>query len=86
VAMGLLDEMTEDVAEVFSQQWSTPDARVGPDPEDLLLSNDARYFKRATVLYADLSGSTKLVDKRAGKSPERSTKRICFVRQNSFGH
>ena len=60
--MGLLDEMKEEVAEVFSEQWNAPDARVVPDPEDLLLSNDARHFKRATVLYADLSGSTSLVD------------------------
>jgi uridylate cyclase len=60
--MGLLDEMKDEVAEIFSEQWSAPDGRVVPDPDDLLLSNDARYFKRATVLYADLSGSTTLVD------------------------
>jgi len=60
--MGLLDEMRDEVAGIFSKQWSTIDGRVVPDPEDLLLSNDARYFKRATVLYADLSGSTNLVD------------------------
>lgn len=33
-----------------------------PDPEDLLLGNTAVEFDRATILYADLSGSTKLVD------------------------
>jgi class 3 adenylate cyclase len=60
--MPLLDEMRKEVAGIFSQRWSSPDGKVVPDPEDLLLSNDARYFKRATVLYADLSGSTMLVD------------------------
>ena len=60
--MSLLEEMGEEVADVFSEQWSAPDARIVPNPEDLLLSNDARYFKRATILYADLSGSTYLVD------------------------
>jgi class 3 adenylate cyclase len=34
-----------------------------PDPENLALSNEARHFKRATVLYADLTGSTDLVQK-----------------------
>ncbi len=33
-----------------------------PEPEDLPLGNTAVEFARATILYADLSGSTKLVD------------------------
>jgi class 3 adenylate cyclase len=33
-----------------------------PDPEDLKLNNDAVEFDRATVLYADLAGSSALVD------------------------
>jgi len=54
--------MKTDVKTVFSQPWNVKDARVVPEPENLLLSNDARHFDRATILYADLSGSTKLVD------------------------
>ncbi len=33
-----------------------------PSPEDLKLGNDAAEFERATVLYADLSGSTQMVN------------------------
>jgi len=33
-----------------------------PDPKKLKLTNDAIEFERATVLYADLSGSTSMVD------------------------
>lgn len=50
------------VAQIFLEQWSTRQGRVVPDPEDLPLNNTAVVFNRATILYADLSGSTKLVD------------------------
>jgi hypothetical protein len=36
-----------------------------PDPENLQHSNDAIEFERATVLYADLSGSTSMVDSKS---------------------
>jgi class 3 adenylate cyclase len=55
--------MEIEVKEILSEPWEVPDARVVPEPDDLLLSNDARYFDRATILYADLSGSTRLVDR-----------------------
>jgi class 3 adenylate cyclase len=38
------------------------DGRVVPEPEDVSLENEAVKFERATVLYADLRGSTSLVD------------------------
>ena len=60
--MGLKNDMEAEVAEIFSEAWDVMEARVVPDAEMLMLSNDARHFERATVLYADLSGSTKLVD------------------------
>jgi class 3 adenylate cyclase len=60
--MGLLDDLKEEVRGIFAEQWNIAEGNVVPDPEDLRLSNDARHFERATVLYADLSGSTKLVD------------------------
>lgn len=60
--MGLLGDIESEVEDVFSERWDVTDARVVPEPDDLLLSNDARYFERATILYADLSGSTRLVD------------------------
>ncbi|CUX70546.1 MULTISPECIES: adenylate/guanylate cyclase domain-containing protein [Agrobacterium] len=60
--MALLKELKDNVSSVFSSSWSTRDGRVVPAPEDLKLSNDAIVFERATVLYADLTGSTNMVD------------------------
>jgi class 3 adenylate cyclase len=69
--MGLADDLKEEVKGIFSETWEVSEAQVVPDPESLKLSNDARHFERATILYADLSGSTNLVDKyhwkKAGK-------------------
>jgi len=50
-----------EVKKIFGESWKTRDGDVVPDPENLRLGNDAIEFKRATVLYADLSGSTNLV-------------------------
>ncbi|WP_354177647.1 adenylate/guanylate cyclase domain-containing protein [Bradyrhizobium sp. LA6.1] len=47
--------------ETFADSWEESNGHVVPDPEDLLLSNEARHFERATILYADLTGSTDLV-------------------------
>jgi len=60
--MGLKSDMETEVEDIFSETWDVTDARVVPEPDDLLLANDAKYFDRATILYADLSGSTRLVD------------------------
>jgi class 3 adenylate cyclase len=69
--MGLADDLKNEVKEIFSESWEVTEAQVVPDPESLGLSNEARHFERATILYADLSGSTNLVDnyhwKKAGK-------------------
>ncbi len=50
------------VADIFSASWETRSGQVVPDPENLRLGNDAVEFDRATVLYADLQGSTRMVD------------------------
>lgn len=50
------------VEKIFREQWNTREGRVVPNPTDLQLGNNAVEFDRATILYADLSGSTKLVD------------------------
>jgi class 3 adenylate cyclase len=60
--MGLFDELKDEVKKIFAESWKARDGEVVPDPEDLRLGNDAVEFKRATVLYADLSGSTNLVN------------------------
>lgn len=50
------------VTNIFCQQWSATDGRVVPVPGDLGLGNVARSFDAATVLFADIDGSTSLVD------------------------
>ncbi len=60
--MTLLDDLKSEVGKIFSERWSTRSGQVVPAPEDLKLSNDAVEFDNATVLYADLSGSTAMVN------------------------
>jgi class 3 adenylate cyclase len=50
------------VSDIFRHQWLATDGRVIPTPGDLGLGNVARSFDAATVMYADLDGSTSLVD------------------------
>ena len=60
--MGLAADLEAEVKAIFKETWTEKVGQVVPDPEDLRLSNDARHFTRGTVLYADLSGSTNLVN------------------------
>lgn len=60
--MSLSDDLEKEVKKIFKDTWTKRKGQVVPDPSDLLLGNDAIEFDRATVLYADLSGSTALVD------------------------
>jgi len=59
--MSLGEELADQVAEIFKKQWTTRVGRVVPESEDLALANEAVEFSEATVLYADISGSTQLV-------------------------
>lgn len=61
--MSLADDLKSEVAKIFRERWTTRDGQVVPEPSDLKLSNDAVQFDKATVLYADLSGSTAMVDR-----------------------
>lgn len=63
--MALVDDLRGTVGEIFRTEWSKRDGRVVPAPEDLVMKNEAVEFDRATVLYADLTGSTKLVDSKS---------------------
>ena len=56
-------DLSTAVTDIFKYQWSETDGRVIPVPGDLGLGNVARSFDAATVLYADLDGSTSLVDR-----------------------
>jgi len=57
----LRDDLQKEVAKILRENWETRDGEVVPEPEDLKLGNDAVNLD-ATVLYADMSGSTDLVD------------------------
>lgn len=59
--MVLKEDLEAAVKTIFKEVWSERDGEVVPDPEDLNLGNDAVNLS-ATVLYADISSSTVLVD------------------------
>lgn len=59
--MGLADDLKTEVKDIFRTKWKTRDGRKVPEAEDIQLGNDAVVID-ATVLYADMDGSTKLVD------------------------
>lgn len=63
VAMGLKDELAAEVEETFSTQWEVQKTTAVSAPDDLRLNaNHAKDLETATVLYADLDGSTNMVD------------------------
>jgi class 3 adenylate cyclase len=59
--LALKEDLDAAVKTVFGEVWSERDGEVVPEPEDLNLGNDAVNLN-ATVLYADISSSTALVD------------------------
>jgi len=59
--MSLKDDLETEVAAIFRGVWDKRDGTVVPSDDSLKLSNDAIELE-ATVLYADLADSTKLVD------------------------
>ena len=58
--MGLMEELGTHVAAIYRAKWDERDGNVVPDDDSLTLGNDAVKLA-ATVLYADLADSTKLV-------------------------
>lgn len=61
--MSLKDDLIAEVARTFTAKWDVQGTKTVPAPDDLLLnSNYAKDLEKATVLYADLSGSTAMVD------------------------
>lgn len=59
--MAFKEELRTAVNKILRDAWTARDRQVVPEPDDLGLANDAVGLD-ATVLYADMSGSTKLVD------------------------
>ena len=61
--MGLKDELLAEVKRTFAAAWEEQTTTSVPAPEDLRLNaNHAKNLDMATVLYADLDGSTDMVD------------------------
>lgn len=60
--MSVSDDIKKNAADTFGQKWTVRDGSVVPAASDLKLNNDAVKFETATVLYADLDGSTDLVE------------------------
>lgn len=61
--MALKDDLETNVSTIFKSPWTERDGTVVPSPADIKLSNDAVNLT-GTVLYADLSDSTQLVDQK----------------------
>lgn len=62
--MGIKNDLVSEVNQIFKDQWIVEKATNVPDPEKLRLNaNHAKDLEGATVLYADIDGSTKMVDK-----------------------
>ena len=59
--MALNDDLTAAVRKIFADQWTTRNGQVVPEPSNVALGNDAIRLE-GTVLYADLTASTSLVD------------------------
>jgi class 3 adenylate cyclase len=61
--MALKDNLTTEIQLSFSEQWQIESAQKVPAPNDLRLNaNHAKDLEVATVLYADIDGSTSMVD------------------------
>src|SRR5678809_430939 len=59
--MGLREDIETEVKRIFRERWDTRDGTVVPEFDDLGLANEAVKLDGA-VLYADISGSTRMVD------------------------
>lgn len=62
--MALKDDLTSEVKTIFKSTWTETTGRIVPVPNDVGLGNKATLLEQAVVLYADLDGSTNMVDKK----------------------
>jgi class 3 adenylate cyclase len=62
--MALKDDLAAEVKGIFQSKWEVQTTAGVPDPADLKLGNHAKDLETATVMYADLDGSTNMVDSR----------------------
>jgi class 3 adenylate cyclase len=59
--MGTADDLRAVVKEIFADAWRTREGQKVPEDRDIVMGNEGVKLD-ATVLYADLSGSTRMVD------------------------
>ena len=59
--MTLRNDLNSQIRQILQERWSIKRSRGAPKSDDLNLNNDVVTIN-ATVLYADLDESTKLVD------------------------
>ena len=79
--MSLREDLESEVKKIFKDPWTTRDGTVVPESDALVLGNDAVNLE-GTVLYADLSGSTKLVE---SNMPQFAASReVQFLTQPQF--
>lgn len=62
--MGLKDELAAFCQDVFASKWETTEGKKVPDDESRLTLKNTAITIDGTVLYADLDGSTAMVDGR----------------------
>ncbi|WP_050465753.1 adenylate/guanylate cyclase domain-containing protein [Herbaspirillum autotrophicum] len=55
-------DLQSEVTQIFSERWTVERTDNAPDPTQLRLSNHSKELEAATVLYADMDGSTNMVD------------------------
>lgn len=61
--MGFKEELSAEVRAIFLGSWDVQEANKVPAPQDLRLNqNHAKRLDQAVVMYADLEGSTDMVD------------------------
>ena len=60
--MALKEDIETKVRDILLESDTTRKGRVVPAPDSIQFGDDVLEFDQATVLYADLKGSTKLVD------------------------
>lgn len=64
--MSFAADIENEVNRIFRERWTTTKATVVPDPSAIALErNEAKEIDDGTVLYADLSGSTNMVQSMA---------------------
>jgi class 3 adenylate cyclase len=64
--MSFKEDLESKVHDILASQWETRSGIVVPEPENLKLSNDGVELE-GTVLYADMDGSTRMVDEHGPK-------------------